>query len=263
MMIAARNAFLMGGGKPTARDYVQNGLVAMWDGIENAGWGQRNATTTTWRDLTGNGYDLGIRALSSIAFWGDNCFTFNKRSLGGNEYFWYRANTDLQTRLGTVLTLEICVNVRTGSLRDYAGFIGNSGGNTNGIGASLSVARNRLEIFATTGSATSGSSGLIYTPSANVLGRQISLSYTANTAATALKINNVATGTGGAINTLQQTEICVGSSFDANNDGSNPYSSLYYRTPLADFHCVRVYSRAITAAEVAANHAIDAARFGL
>lgn len=23
----------------TAKDYVQDGLVAMWDGIENAGWG--------------------------------------------------------------------------------------------------------------------------------------------------------------------------------------------------------------------------------
>ena len=24
---------------PTARCYVQNGLIAQWDGIENAGWG--------------------------------------------------------------------------------------------------------------------------------------------------------------------------------------------------------------------------------
>ena len=23
----------------TAKDYAQNGLLAMWDGIENAGWG--------------------------------------------------------------------------------------------------------------------------------------------------------------------------------------------------------------------------------
>ena len=31
-----------GGGVPTARDYVQDGLVAMWDGIENAGWGKHD-----------------------------------------------------------------------------------------------------------------------------------------------------------------------------------------------------------------------------
>ena len=35
----------------TARDYVQNGLVAMWDGIENAGWGVHDPNATTWANL--------------------------------------------------------------------------------------------------------------------------------------------------------------------------------------------------------------------
>ena len=43
---------------PTARDYVQDGLIAMWDGIENAGWGVHDPNATTWKDLTGNGNDL-------------------------------------------------------------------------------------------------------------------------------------------------------------------------------------------------------------
>lgn len=38
----------------TARDYVQDGLVAMWDGIENAGWGIHNPNATTWIPLVGN-----------------------------------------------------------------------------------------------------------------------------------------------------------------------------------------------------------------
>ena len=38
---------------PTAKDYVQDGLVAMWDGIENAGWGVHDANTTAWKDLIG------------------------------------------------------------------------------------------------------------------------------------------------------------------------------------------------------------------
>ena len=29
---------------PTARDYVQDGLIAMWDGIENAGWGTHSTS---------------------------------------------------------------------------------------------------------------------------------------------------------------------------------------------------------------------------
>lgn len=45
---------------PTARDYIQDGLVAMWDGIENAGWGVHDPNATVWKDLTGNGYDLPL-----------------------------------------------------------------------------------------------------------------------------------------------------------------------------------------------------------
>ena len=43
-----------GGGVPTARDYVQDGLIAMWDGIENAGFGVHDSSATTWKDLVGD-----------------------------------------------------------------------------------------------------------------------------------------------------------------------------------------------------------------
>ena len=33
--------------------YVTNGLVAHWDGIDNAGRGLHDAETTTWKDLAG------------------------------------------------------------------------------------------------------------------------------------------------------------------------------------------------------------------
>jgi hypothetical protein len=56
MLIADRNGMVsVTKSTPTARDYVQNGLVAMWDGIENAGWGVHDAAATTWVDLTGGG----------------------------------------------------------------------------------------------------------------------------------------------------------------------------------------------------------------
>ena len=50
MSIASRQA-LWTSSSPTAKNYVQDGLVAMWDGIENAGWGVHDATATTWVDL--------------------------------------------------------------------------------------------------------------------------------------------------------------------------------------------------------------------
>ena len=55
MIIGARTAAWAksGGGMPTARDYVQYGLVAMWDGIENAGWGVHDPNATAWKNLVG------------------------------------------------------------------------------------------------------------------------------------------------------------------------------------------------------------------
>ena len=39
----------------TAADYVQDGLIALWDGIENVGWGEHDDNATSWIDLTGKG----------------------------------------------------------------------------------------------------------------------------------------------------------------------------------------------------------------
>ncbi len=40
--------------KPTSADYVQDGLIAQWDGIDNAGTGTHNPNATVWKDLVGN-----------------------------------------------------------------------------------------------------------------------------------------------------------------------------------------------------------------
>ena len=58
-MVGARHISNVGG-TLSAKSYVQDGLVAMWDGIENAGWGTHDANATTWVDLTGNGHDAAL-----------------------------------------------------------------------------------------------------------------------------------------------------------------------------------------------------------
>ena len=40
--------------------YVQDGLVAMWDGEWNAGWGIHDDSANTWVDLSGNGNNLSL-----------------------------------------------------------------------------------------------------------------------------------------------------------------------------------------------------------
>ena len=59
MMEAVRNGAWAKSGY-TAKDYVQDGLIAMWDGIENAGWGVHDPNATVWKDLIGSGYDFQI-----------------------------------------------------------------------------------------------------------------------------------------------------------------------------------------------------------
>ena len=74
MLINLRNALMAGKRKPTARDYVQDGLIAMWDGIENAGWGVHDPNATVWKDLVG---DCDCAVVNGPATWGDKYFQGN------------------------------------------------------------------------------------------------------------------------------------------------------------------------------------------
>ena len=48
----------------TSADYVQDGLITQWDGIDNAGMGTHNPNATVWKDLAGN-LDLTLTANGS------------------------------------------------------------------------------------------------------------------------------------------------------------------------------------------------------
>ena len=87
MLLGARQFFeRRAAPTPTARDYVQDGLIAMWDGIENVGYGQHDDNATSWADLTGGGanwllkdanteqvFEVGadyVKILSAIGYYG-------------------------------------------------------------------------------------------------------------------------------------------------------------------------------------------------
>ena len=53
MMAVAACVCALGAMAATTDDYVQTGLVAMWDGRENAGPGRHNLNVTVWKDLVG------------------------------------------------------------------------------------------------------------------------------------------------------------------------------------------------------------------
>ena len=69
MLINLRNALMAGKRTPTAKDYVQDAAVFLYDGIENAGFGVHSSTIDRWVDLIGGAGDATIY---NGANWGDD-----------------------------------------------------------------------------------------------------------------------------------------------------------------------------------------------
>lgn len=85
-------------GVNTAKNYIQNGLVAMWDGIENIGWGQHSDSATTWVDLKGTtNYDFLLR----------NSYTWASNGLITSPTYDRIAETTSSIPYATNLTTEI------------------------------------------------------------------------------------------------------------------------------------------------------------
>ena len=67
LMVLSSAAFafaLMADTTYTSASYVQNGLIAQWDGIDNAGTGTHDPTTNIWKDLKGS-LDMTLTAKGS------------------------------------------------------------------------------------------------------------------------------------------------------------------------------------------------------
>ena len=63
----------------TSASYVQDGLIAQWDAIDNEGTGTHNPNATVWKDLVGHN-DL---TLTNSAAWRRGiCFYMNTRTDG-------------------------------------------------------------------------------------------------------------------------------------------------------------------------------------
>lgn len=77
-------------GNYTAKDYVQDGLVAMWDGIENAGWGVHDDSMRTMVDLISNSATLNSFTDSKDGRWFYNVawkgFALSSLNLSAENY---------------------------------------------------------------------------------------------------------------------------------------------------------------------------------
>lgn len=233
MLIGMRNAMLEGGGV-SAKSYIQDGLIAMWDGIENAGWGVHDPNATVWKDL------IGERDFANVYAFRTNALTLNPSSVSANASWIIPYDQivcmEVVLQLDSIDAHRVLINIGTGYHYSWA-TVGKRGVYMRlEDGGAL-----KLNSLSLTESRTYA---LRYSPFSRV-----SISQNFDGA------DNVVDGfwvNGEIVTTINTYAAGVGALPKATiNKGSG------------NIHSIRLYNRALTAAEVAANYAVDKTRFDM
>ena len=238
----ARQFFERRGTPAWTNPYVTDGLIAMWDGEWNAGGGIHDANATVWKDLVGN-RDLG---LYSASFNNNSLYRSNESATG------YMAYVEQTSPIWVVKTFEFCCDL------SYSGWMvpfsvqtrDSNGAWISSISARSSKGGGTLECISarnwtkypkpfsggnlkgTLCVQWDGANG-VWTVGAYFNGTELIEDPTLPSAAGNYARNSIALGS----------------------------NSLYNLT--GSIYSARAYSRAITAEVIAANYAIDKARFNL
>lgn len=243
----------------TANDYVKTGLVHMWDGIENVGYGSQNLSATVWKDLVGstdltltdNGY---FDSTSLVATGGErNDGLYNPAAIGPSLY----------SDLSKELSIEIVFKMTSRWGRSQG---------TIGPQFVFQFSRGGGTLDRVIGCLASGTESYKNLASCNVVNRlsainfenyffkkvNLSLSYLPNAAETTMmfvntEVQNIIRVTGVNRNTNNATS--VGGLVNLSGEG--------YYSMSGNFYCIRVYEKSLTSSEIAANYDVDKARFGL
>ena len=228
----------------TAQSYVQDGLVALYDGIENAGVGQHSDNATTWVDLTGNGND---GACATELSWSDNGW-----SVSGNCKPVTVASTQLSKTLSTgVFSIQFACTPGTPRSSDgrmcYFGQFSGVAGDVN----VEKTAANEVRLYRNTMLGVTydwKSSGKTYMPA----GSFASIAYAMSVNAGSLYVGGDAkeTKTANFITSRTNTTSIIG------GEVSRPQYAFS-----GTYNAFRLYNRVLTAEENAWNAMVDDARF--
>lgn len=215
--------------------YVTKGLLAMWDGEWNAGYGIHNPSPTSWVDLTGNGYDLTME-LGSRSYWTDkSCFFKNNTNPPSYAYF-PGEDAELDSAVSSV---EIVFKDDAASNGQIVQFSSTS------LRHDISIClKNKARIEF---GYRQGNSGLSY----NVYGKKHHLYHQYNTSRCTIdgEAYNLTEWVSGWANPLGKFAV-----------GSNGGAWQGFQ---GDLFCIRFYSRGLSTSEVQRNYAVDQRRFNL
>jgi len=244
MLINLRNALMAG--KRWKNPYVTDGLVAMWDGEWNAGGGIHDANATTWANLLDPDHPL---TGNNIAFTGKGT-----RIPRGCTYTYL----DIQSMWNNGFSLELVVS-----------FLGVTGTSANAILTLLKLYGSTTSYFAINieGAWTSSLSTVGFNTARVRIASGAPISFDKTNpqprvatvcVTSAAQSKQYLDGLGYASYGAATSNIYVPANNNLIFGGGSGWESKNCM-----LNAVRFYSRVITADEIAANYAIDKARFGL
>lgn len=223
--------------------YVTDGLVAMWDGEWNDGPGKHHDDTTRpWVELCGTGCDL---TYSSVAEIHDMYGTTGLESTGANlarnisrKWFDFSSGEWTYEAAIDVQTLNQCAILALDGGTSYAG-------GAHGLNASTSLTTMMFNHQSAT-------------PACNYAANRVNF-FAARVSGGTVTSPVFVGGVESSIKGYAQNIYGRGVSF------GSPASDYWMERGYiyTKFYCVRVYNRALTAEEIAANYEIDKARFHL
>ena len=212
--------------------YVQDGLIACWDGIENAGTGVHDGSATVWKDVVG-GYEFALTGVTvdddRMTFAGTTSSYGTLDAAGGTATFGAARNG----------TMEIVYASRTGSGTQILLQ------STSDIGLAFGFYNSSTVIPYTSGGATATK----YLFTSGSWTNLVAVRYTSGAPASAIANGSAMISSG-------------------KDTWGNPGSVTFIGKRASDaaafsgsIYCIRLYSRQLTDAEIAANQAIDQIRF--
>jgi hypothetical protein len=229
-------------GTGTTGLYVQNGLVACWDGIENAGVGQHNDSPSAWVDLVG-----GLEITKPSWVMAESNGFYSTSSTATRTY----PTISSIPGLGDNVTIEV-VSERvkwTSSEGNYWQLQHIISSPYGGFGYRLNVTSG---VFYRLPVSTAGNLDLYYLNS-NSGGFDVSKCHTYTARITLpYDASNVMVVDGAAVDGFQfESTLAL------------PSTWTFFNAQRADIriHAIRVYNRRLTDAEIAANQAVDELRF--
>jgi hypothetical protein len=211
--------------------YVTDGLVAMWDGIENAGWGVHDDAATVWKDLSLNGRDA---TLSGTYSWGEKFW--HVESVSGQGLATWPAQN-----LGSNQTIEFVISPIAAS--PYGRII------SDGQSVASPIARRdvatSLYMYGYGIDRAVGTIGNVFT----------------------LHSHCITHPSGGPLTWYVDGNAIASSTTSSDSVGTThgrfANVSLLTKGIDADYYCIRFYNRVLISEEIAANYAVDAKRFDL